>query len=550
MKLELQGITKVFGSLVANDHIDLVVEPGEIHALLGENGAGKSTLMNVLYGLYDPDDGQILLDGSPATFKGPGDAVSAGIGMVHQHFMLVPVFTVAESVALGYEPTGAGGVLRLEEARRRVREISDRFGFQVDPDARIEDLPVGVQQRVEIIKALSRDAQVLILDEPTAVLTPQETDELIRIMRELKESGTSIVFITHKLREVRAIADRITVIRRGKVVGEASPTSTETELASLMVGRSVSLTVDKEPARPGEATFEVENLSVVAPNGTVLVDDISFDVRAGEILCVAGVQGNGQTELAEVILGIEEADSGSVRLDGKDILGTGVKQRLRSGIGFVPEDRSTDGVVSSFSIAENLVLDLYDTQPFARGVSMSPAKVTANAEQRTEEFDVRHTSVHDPILTLSGGNAQKVVLAREMSRPLRLLVASQPTRGLDVGSIEFVHSRVVAERDRGTPVIIVSTELDEVLGLADRIAVMYRGRIVGIVDAKGEDGTPVNRDVLGLMMAGVPLEDAQEQAAQHRSVLGAADLGDDDRRPAAEGETRHTSAPATTEERP
>ncbi|WP_010147861.1 ABC transporter ATP-binding protein [Serinicoccus profundi] len=550
MKLELQGITKVFGSLVANDHIDLVVEPGEIHALLGENGAGKSTLMNVLYGLYDPDDGQILLDGAPATFKGPGDAVASGIGMVHQHFMLVPVFTVAESVALGYEPTGVGGVLKLEEARRRVREISDRFGFQVDPDARIEDLPVGVQQRVEIIKALSRDAKVLILDEPTAVLTPQETDELIRIMRELKESGTSIVFITHKLREVRAIADRITVIRRGAVVGEASPTSTETELASLMVGRSVSLTVDKQAARPGEATFEVDGLSVVAPNGTVLVDDISFDVRAGEILCVAGVQGNGQTELAEVILGIEDADAGAIRLDGQDILGQGVKERLRSGIGFVPEDRSADGVVSSFSIAENLVLDLYDTEPFARGVSMSPAKVEANAEQRTEEFDVRYTSVHDPISTLSGGNAQKVVLAREMSRPLRLLVASQPTRGLDVGSIEFVHKRVVAERDRGTPVIIVSTELDEVLGLADRIAVMYRGRIVGIVDAVAEDGTAVNRDVLGLMMAGIPLEDAQEQAARHQSVLGAADLDgdgipDDQQRPPAD---RHTSAPATTEE--
>jgi simple sugar transport system ATP-binding protein len=305
MKLELQGITKVFGPLVANDHIDLVVEPGEIHALLGENGAGKSTLMNVLYGLYDPDAGQILLDDRPVRFKGPGDAVAAGIGMVHQHFMLVPVFTVAESVALGYEPTGAAGVLKLDEARRRVKEISDRFGFHVDPDALVEDLPVGVQQRVEIIKALSRDAKVLILDEPTAVLTPQETDELIGIMRELKDAGTSIVFITHKLREVRAVADRITVIRRGKVVGEASPTSTETELASLMVGRSVNLSVEKAPCNPTEGTFQVEGLSVIAPSGAVLVDDISFDVRAGEILCVAGVQGNGQTELAEVILGLE-----------------------------------------------------------------------------------------------------------------------------------------------------------------------------------------------------------------------------------------------------
>ena len=552
MKLELQGITKVFGSLVANDHIDLVVEPGEIHALLGENGAGKSTLMNVLYGLYDPDDGQILLDDEPVTFKGPGDAVAAGIGMVHQHFMLVPVFTVAESVALGYEPAGPGGVLKLEEARRRVTEISDRFGFHVDPDARIEDLPVGVQQRVEIIKALSRDAKILILDEPTAVLTPQETDELIGIMGELKEAGTSIVFITHKLREVRAIADRITVIRRGKVVGEASPSSTETELASLMVGRSVNLTVDKEPAQPGDAAFSVDGLSVVADNGTVLVDDISFEVRSGEILCVAGVQGNGQTELAEVILGLEEADAGRLTLDGKDLRGLGVKQRLRAGIGFVPEDRSTDGVVPSFTIAENLVLDLYDTEPFAKGISMSPATVASNAEQRTEEFDVRYTSVQDPISTLSGGNAQKVVLAREMSRPLRLLVASQPTRGLDVGSIEFVHQRIVRERDNGTPVVIVSTELDEVLGLADRIAVMYRGRIIGVVDAVGEDGTPVNRDVLGLMMAGVPLEDAQAQAAEHHSVLGRADLDGDgipDERQRHGRPAEHTD-PATTEEAP
>ena len=561
MKLELQGITKVFGPLVANDGIDLVVEPGEIHALLGENGAGKSTLMNVLYGLYRPDGGQILLDDRPVTFSGPGDAVAAGIGMVHQHFMLVPVFTVAESVALGYEPAGPGGLLRLDEARRRVTEISQRFGFHVDPDARVEDLPVGVQQRVEIIKALSRDAEVLILDEPTAVLTPQETDELIAIMGELKAAGTSIVFITHKLREVRAIADRITVIRRGRVVGEASPTSTETELASLMVGRSVNLSVDKAPSDPGDAALQVEGLSVIATNGTVLVDDISFDVRRGEILCVAGVQGNGQTELAEVILGLEEADAGRVLLDGTDLLGRSVKQRLRAGIGFVPEDRSTDGVVGSFSIAENLVLDLYDTEPFARGISMSPARVAENAAHRTAEFDVRHTSVQDPISTLSGGNAQKVVLAREMSRPLRLLVASQPTRGLDVGSIEFVHKRIVAERDQGTPVVVVSTELDEVLNLADRIAVMYRGRIVGIVDVAAEAGHGgVSRDMLGLMMAGVPMDEARTQAAEHVSVLGQADLDGDGipdalqdgpGRPAREPAAPHTPHhPASPEDRP
>jgi ABC-type uncharacterized transport system ATPase subunit len=523
MKLELRGITKVFGSLVANDHIDLVVEPGEIHALLGENGAGKSTLMNVLYGLYDPDDGQILLDDRPVTFAGPGDAVAAGIGMVHQHFMLVPVFTVAESVALGYEPAGRGGVLDLDRARQRVAEISERFGFHVDPDALVEDLPVGVQQRVEIIKALSRDARVLILDEPTAVLTPQETDELISIMGELKDAGTSIVFITHKLREVRAIADRITVIRRGKVVGQASPSSSETELASMMVGRSVSLAVDKSPAEPGAAAFQVTDLTVLSPTGAPVVDRVSFDVRSGEILCIAGVQGNGQTELAEAILGLQEAAAGSIVLDGEDLRGSGVRERLRAGIGFVPEDRSTDGAIASFTIAENLVLDLYNTPEFARGVNMRPAKVQANAERRTQEFDVRLTDVKDPISTLSGGNAQKVVLARELSRPLRLLVASQPTRGLDVGSIEFVHRRVVAERDNGTPVIIVSTELDEVIALADRVAVMYRGRVVGVVDAAQAGG--VDRDVLGLMMAGVPYEEATAQAAEHQSTLALADQG-------------------------
>src|SRR5690606_28536303 len=375
VKLELRGITKRFGSLVANDAIDLVVEPGEIHALLGENGAGKSTLMNVLYGLYEPDDGQIVLDGTPVTFDGPGDAVAAGIGMVHQHFMLVPVFTVAESVALGYEPAGPLGIIDRREARKRVKEISDRFGFDVDPDAVIEDLPVGVQQRVEIIKALSRDAKVLILDEPTAVLTPQETDELIAIMRQLKAEGTSIVFITHKLREVRAIADSITVIRRGTVVGEASPASSETELASLMVGRSVSMAVDKDHAAPGEESFVVTDLSVLDTKGQVAVDRLDLTVRHGEIVVVAGVQGNGQTELTETILGLVEPVSGSIVLDGKELVGSSVKQRLRAGIGFVPEDRSTGGVIAGFTVAENFILDLYDTEPFAAFGSLRPGVV-------------------------------------------------------------------------------------------------------------------------------------------------------------------------------
>ncbi|GEP70033.1 ABC transporter ATP-binding protein [Cellulomonas soli] len=519
MKLELRGITKRFGSLVANDHIDLVVEPGEIHALLGENGAGKSTLMNVLYGLYDPDEGQILVDGKTATFVGPGDAMAAGIGMVHQHFMLVPVFTVAENVVLGHEPVKGGGLIDLAEARRRVREISDRFGFDVDPDALVEDLPVGAQQRVEIIKALSRHASVLILDEPTAVLTPQETDELIGIMRQLKASGTSIVFITHKLREVRAVADRITVIRRGKVVGTAQPSSSEKELASLMVGRSVELGVDKAPARAGEVTVRVRDLTVIDAAGVRQLDQVGFDVARGEILAIAGVQGNGQTELTEVMLGLERPVAGSVELDGQDLVGLGVADVLASGVGFVPEDRTEDGLVADFSVAENLVLDLFHRSPYAKGVSLDLGQIQANAERRIVEFDVRTPSVEAHAGTLSGGNQQKVVLARELSRPLRLLIASQPTRGLDVGSIEFVHQRIVAERDNGTPVIIVSTELDEVLALADRILVLYRGRIVGVVPG----GT--DRDVLGLMMAGVPLAEAQAQAATHHTVLGHADRG-------------------------
>lgn len=506
MKLELRGITKVFGPLVANDHIDLTVEPGEIHALLGENGAGKSTLMNVLYGLYTPDDGEILIDDNPVNFRGPGDAVAAGIGMVHQHFMLVPVFTVAESVALGYEPTNAAGIIKHREAGDLVRSLSQKFGFDIDPKATIGDLPVGAQQRVEIIKALSRDAKVLILDEPTAVLTPQETDDLMEIMVQLKEAGTSIVFITHKLREVRAVADRITVIRRGKVVGQAEPTSSEKDLASLMVGRPVNLSVDKQPGKSTEVGLSINNISVVSESGQMLLDHVDLDVHAGEIVCVAGVQGNGQTELTEVILGAREPNAGSIEIKGRSQQGLNIKQRLQGGLGFVPEDRSTDGMIASFSIAENMILDQYDREPFAKGINMRPAVVAANAEKLREEFDVRVTSVQDPIATLSGGNAQKAILARELSRPLDALVASQPTRGLDVGSIEFVYRRIVEERDKDTAVLVISTELDEVDALADRIAVMYRGRIVGVVPAR----TP--RSVLGLMMAGVPLEEAQAQA--------------------------------------
>ena len=499
MKLELKGITKRFGALVANDAIDLVVESGEIHSLLGENGAGKSTLMNVLYGLYKADSGQILLDGKPVEFSGPGDAMAAGIGMVHQHFMLIPVFTVAENVALGHEPTKRGGVLDLDAARALVRKISDRFGFDVDPDALVEDLPVGVQQRVEIIKSLARDAKVLVLDEPTAVLTPQETDELMEIMRGLAKSGTSIVFITHKLREVKAVADKITVIRQGRVVGEAKPSTETAELASMMVGREVGLTVDKKIADPGKVVLSVSDLSVLDDRDQRAVDHVSFEVRAGEILAIAGVQGNGQTELAEAILGLRAIHSsdGDISISGTSVRGKSVRSILEKGVGYVPEDRQKNGLVSEFSIAENLMLNGSFTKPYAKGLGIAFGTRARLAEERVKEFDVRTTSALTPAGKLSGGNQQKVVLARELSREVELLVVSQPTRGVDVGSIEFIHERLVEERNAGKAVLLISTELDEVLALADRIAVMYRGRIVGIVDNK------TDRAKLGQMMAGV-----------------------------------------------
>jgi len=496
MKLELRGITKRFGALTANDHIDLVVEAGEIHCLLGENGAGKSTLMNVLYGLYQAEEGDILLNDEVQHFAGPGDAMAAGIGMVHQHFMLIPVFTVAENVMLGHEQTKFGGRLDLNAARAQVREISARFGFDIDPDALVDDLPVGVQQRVEIIKALSRDAKVLVFDEPTAVLTPQETDELMVIMRQLKDAGTSIVFITHKLREVREVADRITVIRLGKVVGEASPTATNTELASLMVGRSVELTVHKEEATPGAAALVVKDLTVIDAHNQIVVNNINFEVRAGEILAIAGVQGNGQTELTEAIMGLQPRVTGSIKLDGNELRRASVRTVLDSGVGFVPEDRGHDGLIAEFTIAENLMLDRSDGEPFVKAGTLQLNTLAGFAEEKIAEFDIRAQGVGTHAGRLSGGNQQKVVLARELSRDLRLFIAAQPTRGLDVGSIEFVHTRIVRERDKGIPVIVVSTELDEVVALADRIAVMYRGGIVGIVPGN----TP--RDVLGLMMAG------------------------------------------------
>lgn len=500
MKLELRGIGKRFGPVIANDNIDLIVEPGEIHVLLGENGAGKSTLMNVLYGLYTPDSGQILLDGESVTFSGPGDAVERGVGMVHQHFMLIPVFTVAESVALGNEPMKGAGLLDLDQARETVREVSKKFGFGLDPDALIEDLPVGAQQQVEIVKALSRDAKVLILDEPTSVLTPQETDEMMAIMRQLADEGTSIIFITHKLREVRAVADKITIIRRGKVVGTADPSASEAELAAAMVGRPVDLKGKRSAIQPGEVALEIDNLSVLNETGQLVVDHVTLNVRNNEIVGIAGVQGNGQTELAEVLLGLQNAEGGEVRLNGKTITNDSVRSHIDAGVRFIPEDRSTDGIIKEMSVAENLILNTY--RGFADKMTISPSKLEQFADEAVATYDVRLGEVTDPISTLSGGNQQKVVVARELGNPISLLVANQPTRGVDVGSIEFIHAQLMAQRDAGKPIVLISSELDEILKLSDRVAVMYRGRVIG------EVGPDTNRDILGLMMAGVPLDEA------------------------------------------
>ena len=498
MKLELREITKRFPGVVANDSVNLKLQTGEVLGLIGENGAGKSTLMNVLYGLYKPDQGQIVVDDLDTQFLSPADAIAAGIGMVHQHFMLVPVFTVAENVVLGIEPTGRYGTLDIDKARSMVLEISDRYHLNLDPDAIIEDLPVGVQQRVEIVKVLLRDAQIVVFDEPTAVLTPSEIIEFFGIVKTLIDAGRGVVFITHKLKEALAVSDRIVVMRRGQVVGEVVPSkASESEIAEMMVGRAVQLVVAKKPAQPGNVVFSVQGLQVVDPNGRALVQDVSFEVREGEIVGIAGVQGNGQTELVEALTGLRKASAGVVTLDGVDITDASPRRRHEMGIAHIPEDRLRQGLIGGLTISENLVLTRYHDEEFSNGMMMHWDNARRVSAELVEKYDIRTPSGEMLANTLSGGNQQKVIVARELSRKLRLTIASQPTRGVDVGSIEYIHERIVEERDSRTAILIVSTELDEVMTLADRLLVMYRGHIVASVDPRITSAMDV-----GLYMAG------------------------------------------------
>jgi ABC-type uncharacterized transport system ATPase subunit len=511
--LELRGVTKRFPGVLANDHIDLDLNEGEIHALLGENGAGKTTLMNILYGLYKPDEGEIVVRGERVNIQDPGDAIDVGIGMVHQHFMLIPVFTVTENVMLGEESLRYGDFLDRESAAERIHEISEQYHLEVDPDTYVEDIPVGVQQRVEIIKLLYREADVLILDEPTAVLTPQEADELFKIMRSLAEQGKSIIFITHKLREVLDVADRITVLRGGKIVGTTTPDKADkNKLAEMMVGRAVQLGVEKEPAKPGEIVLEVNDLVVANDRNQVAVDEITFEVRSGEIFGVAGVQGNGQTELVEAITGLREVVEGVIHFLGEDIANANPRRITELGAAHVPEDRQRDGLILAFPVSDNLVLNTYYLEPYTEGVVLQQDAIMQTAEKRIEEYDIRTPSALTPTSSLSGGNQQKVIVAREFSRPIKLLVASQPTRGLDVGSIEYIHKRIIQKRDEGTAVLLVSPELDEIMALSDRISVMYRGKVVSVLAR--EEAT---KEQIGLLMAGIMPDDVKSEGSTNRN---------------------------------
>jgi ABC-type uncharacterized transport system ATPase subunit len=496
--LELRGITKRFPGVLANDAVDFDLRRGEVHALLGENGAGKSTLMNILYGLYHPDEGEILLNGKPVRIDSPHAAIDAGIGMVHQHFMLIPVMTVAENIVLASEPKKNGVVLDTGAAERRVRELAEQFKFHIDPHAKIEDITVGQQQRVEILKALYRHADVLILDEPTAVLTPQEAGELFEILKRLVAEGMSVIFISHKLNEVLEIADRVTVLRRGKKIDTIPREgATEASLAQMMVGREVLLRVDKHLSQPGEVLLDVEDLSVHDDRDLEVVRGVSFQVRAGEIVAIAGVDGNGQTELIDAITGLRRAESGRIAVGDRDLSKASAHEFLQQGVGHIPEDRQRRGLVLEFSLAENLVLHDFDKKPFSKAGFINPKRFLEYGKGILQEFDVRGGDEHTRAASLSGGNQQKVVIAREVSRDPRVLIAAQPTRGLDVGAIEFVHRRLVEERNEGRAVLLVSLELEEVVSLADRILVIYEGQIVG------EFPPSVSEEELGFAMTGV-----------------------------------------------
>jgi simple sugar transport system ATP-binding protein len=496
--VEMRGITKQFPGVLANDQVDLAVHAGEIHALVGENGAGKSTLMNVLYGLVHADSGEILIDGKPAHIGGARDAITHGIGMVHQHFMLIPVFTVGENVMLGREPVTGPDFYDRAKARAEIAALARKYGLALDPDARMDDLPVGLQQRAEIMKVLYRGANILVLDEPTGVLTPQESSELFAVLRDLVKTGKTIIFISHKLREVLDISDRITVMRRGKVVGHlVTKDTTEQEIATMMVGRAVLLRVDKRPATPGPVTFKVEDLTASSDRGVPALKGVSFELRQGEILGIAGVEGNGQSELVEVLAGTRRATGGRVLLADKDVTSFDARTEREAGIAFIPEDRRGTGLVLNYSVADNLILGRQRNPKFAwRELVLRLFAIREWARRLVKEFDIRTPSIETAARNLSGGNQQKIIVAREMASRPKVLLAAQPTRGVDIGAIEFIHRRIVAERDEGAAVLLVSAELDEIRSLSDRIAVIYEGKIVSI-----EPGdAPEER--LGLLMTG------------------------------------------------
>src|SRR6266702_7189829 len=494
----MRGITKAFPGVVANDHVDLEVRAGEIHALVGENGAGKSTLMNILYGLIHPDSGEILINGAPVKIGGSRDAIANGIGMVHQHFMLIPVFTVGENIMLGREPVVAGGIYDSAKARRDIQEMTRKYGLALDPDARTGELPVGLQQRVEIVKVLYRGAGILILDEPTGVLTPQETNELFVVLRDLVKAGKTIIFISHKLREVLEISDRITVMRRGKVVGHLITKDTnQEEIATAMVGRAVLLRVEKKPATPGAVAFRVENLSALSDRGVQALKGVSFELRQGEILGIAGVEGNGQSELVEVLAGTRRPTGGRILLGDEDVTTADAREEREAGVGHIPEDRRGVGLVLNYSIADNLILGRERAPLFSwHGLLLRLDSIKNWAKRLVKEFDIRTPSIETPARALSGGNQQKIIVAREMASNPKVLLAAQPTRGVDIGAIEFIHRRLVKERDEGAAILLVSAELDEVRSLSDRIAVMYEGRIVSFESPDADEAR------LGLLMTG------------------------------------------------